>query len=153
MDVSNEASIADAQAMVGVFHRVFKMPVGEKLFPKIKEEDVESTSEILRERLEDLTQAIEDQDIVLAAEGIAQLLYSVLGTAVAFGIELAPVFYAIHTSNMEKKLDLETGEIKIPNGWEKPNIKEEILKYSGEELEEETEFGVIRHTPSRGKHS
>lgn len=40
-----------------------------------------------------------------AADAIADLLYVVLGTAVAWGIDIEPVFDEVHKSNMTKFID------------------------------------------------
>lgn len=40
--------------------------------------------------------------IVEAADALGDLLYVVLGAAVAYGIDLEPVFWEIHRSNMSK---------------------------------------------------
>lgn len=46
--------------------------------------------------------AIHDADEIETADGLADLVYVVLGTAVAFSIPLEPVFAEVHRSNMTK---------------------------------------------------
>lgn len=43
--------------------------------------------------------------LVQAADAIGDMLYVVLGAAVAFGIDIEPVFLEIHKSNMTKFID------------------------------------------------
>ena len=43
-----------------------------------------------------------EPDLVLMADALADILYVVLGAAVAFGIDLGAVFREVHRSNMSK---------------------------------------------------
>lgn len=65
-------------------------------------------------------------DLVEVADAIADLLYVVIGTAVAHGIKIEPVFNEVHRSNMTKFIDgtfREDGKyIKGPS-FSKPDIK------------------------------
>jgi predicted HAD superfamily Cof-like phosphohydrolase len=47
----------------------------------------------------------EKADLVLIADAIGDLLYVVLGAAVAFGIDMEPIFNEIQRSNMSKFID------------------------------------------------
>ena len=68
--------------------------------------------------------AIDKGDLVGAIDGIVDLLYVTLGTAVAFGIDVAPFFAEVHRSNMAKTgggLDA-GGKVTKPPGWVAPDI-------------------------------
>lgn len=60
---------------------------------------------LMREELQELEHAINNDDIIEVADGLGDLLYVVLGTAVAYGINLPEVFDEIHRSNMTKFID------------------------------------------------
>src|SRR5262245_43693266 len=71
--------------------------------------------------------AYDEQEILVeVADALCDLMYVTLGTAVAFGITLAPIFEAVHESNMQKFIDghrREDGKyIKGPS-WRPPPIK------------------------------
>jgi len=51
---------------------------------------------------DELVQSIMDGNIVGIADGIADLLYVVVGTADVFGIDIQPIFEHVHASNMSK---------------------------------------------------
>jgi predicted HAD superfamily Cof-like phosphohydrolase len=58
------------------------------------------------------------------ADGIADLIYVALGTAVACGIDMAPIWDAVHASNMAKKdgpIDA-NGKKHKPEGWTPPDV-------------------------------
>jgi predicted HAD superfamily Cof-like phosphohydrolase len=96
-------------------------------------EDVENLRiKLIEEEWRETKKAMEDQDIVEIADGLADLLYVVFGTAVAYGIPIDEVFREVHRSNMSKvgldgivRRD-EYGKIMKPEGWKSP--KEEIRK-------------------------
>ena len=53
----------------------------------------------------ELCEAFEKEDIVLIADAIADSLVVVLGTAVACGINIEPIFQEVMRSNMTKFID------------------------------------------------
>lgn len=58
--------------------------------------------DLIHEEFEELKEAIENKDLVKVADAIGDLMYVVLGTANAFGIDMQPIFNSIHESNMTK---------------------------------------------------
>lgn len=54
------------------------------------------------EELRELCDAMEAEDLLAVADGLADLLYVVFGTAVAYGIPIDRVFAEVHASNMSK---------------------------------------------------
>lgn len=73
----------------------------------------------------------ERDDLVEVADAIADLLYVVLGTAVACGINIDPIYQAVHESNMAKFGEggyrREDGKWMKPPNWQPPNIISELL--------------------------
>jgi len=66
-----------------------------------------------------------DEDLVEIADGIGDVIYVLLGTAVSYGIDLRPIFDAIHDSNMKKVggCTRDDGKIMKPEGWVPPDIE------------------------------
>ncbi|OHD20361.1 MAG: hypothetical protein A2Y38_19590 [Spirochaetes bacterium GWB1_59_5] len=57
---------------------------------------------LLCEELAETLTAISARDAVETADGLADLVYVAVGTAIAFGIDLDPVWKAVQRSNMAK---------------------------------------------------
>lgn len=75
-------------------------------------------AQLIQEELDEYVKAVEDKDLVEIADGIADMLYVVIGTAVAHGIPIAPIFEMVHLSNMAK---FGEGGVRMPSGkWQKP---------------------------------
>lgn len=58
--------------------------------------------DLIEEELKELERA---ENTTEAADAIADLLYVVIGTAVAYGINIGPIFDEVHRSNMSKFID------------------------------------------------
>lgn len=74
---------------------------------KIPEDEWRLRRNLMREELRELEQAMLDNDIVAIADGVADLMYVVIGTAVAYGIDIDPIFDIVHDNNMTKFLKCE----------------------------------------------
>ena len=63
-----------------------------------------------------------------AIDGLADLLYVIFGSAVAWGIDLEPFFNEVHRANMAKLSGpkREDGKQLKPEGWQPPAIQEEL---------------------------
>lgn len=76
------------------------------IHPCIPEKSVcDLRTELIDEELSELNEALTDGDIIATADAIGDLLVVVLGTAVACGIDIEPIFNEIHRSNMSKVID------------------------------------------------
>lgn len=87
---------------------------------------------LIEEEFIELEDAFHTSNLPNVADAIGDLLYVVLGTAVACGINIDPIFEAIHISNMAKvggKVR-EDGKILKPEGWQPPDIMS-LLKQQG----------------------
>lgn len=121
------------QEMVREFHEVFDHLIQDKPNANIDISIQSLRYDLIYEELRELNEAMLDRDIVEVADAIADLLYVVYGTAVSYGIDIEPVFEAVHKSNMDKiwpdgELHYHPNrKVKKPEGWEPPNIKA-ILK-------------------------
>ena len=54
---------------------------------------------------EELNELEDSRNLVELADAIGDLMYVVIGTAIAYGIDMEPIFNEIHRSNMTKFID------------------------------------------------
>ena len=112
---NNDHQHITPQSMVERFHRLFDIVVQQR------PGSIDARTRVLRERLiqeefDELKHAMAQEDLPAIAKELADLLYVVYGTAVSYGIEMAPVFREVHRSNMSK-----VGGYKREDGkWVKP---------------------------------
>jgi predicted HAD superfamily Cof-like phosphohydrolase len=86
---------------------------------------------IHEEVFEELFHALDTKDMEKIADGIADGIYVLLGTAIAFGIDLAPIWEEVHKTNMQKEpSDDSVKKVKKPEGWQPPDIAG-LLKAQG----------------------
>lgn len=119
------------------FQTIFKSNVGDKTsFPSKEERELRKN--LLKEEYEEYLLAEENDDIVEVADGLGDILYIVLGTAISYGIPLEEIFNEIHASNMSK-LDVdgkpifrEDGKILKGENYFRPNIPKIIENYNNE---------------------
>ena len=58
--------------------------------------------ELIREELQEFSDALDSEDVVGVADALTDLLYVVYGAGCAFGIDLDACFDEVHRSNMSK---------------------------------------------------
>ena len=91
----------DAQVKVAQFHETFGHPIAET--PGLVGEGESGLRyALIKEELDELREAQAAGDLVEVADALGDLLYVVYGTALAYGINLKPVFDEVHRSNMSK---------------------------------------------------
>lgn len=86
---------------------------------------------LIAEELGEMTKAWAARDVVGIADGLADLMYVVLGTAVAAGIDISPILLEVHRSNMTK--DPANGVVLHPHKgptYSPPNLVP-LLKQQG----------------------
>jgi len=113
-----------AMRNVASFHRATGAPV--KSDPAIPSRDrVALRVELIREETEETLAALAVDDLVEIADGIADSIYVLVGTALEYGIPLDRVWWEVHRSNMEKTGGPRRADGKIlkPPGWTPPNIR------------------------------
>jgi predicted HAD superfamily Cof-like phosphohydrolase len=113
------------QQMVHQFHERFGLIRNAR--PTIPGPNVHRLRTLLiEEELAEFRNAGEAQDLVGAADALADLLYVVYGAAVEYGIDLESVFAEIHRSNMSKdprggcRAD---GKVCKGPGYEAPDVR------------------------------
>jgi len=85
---------------------------------------------LVKEEMEETLDATEACDLVELADGIADSMVVLLGTAVSYGIDMRPVWDLVHESNMKKigGGKREDGKTLKPKGWAPPDIEGEIRR-------------------------
>jgi predicted HAD superfamily Cof-like phosphohydrolase len=85
----------------------------------------ELRKKLMAEEVWETIQAIDEEDLVLTADGLCDVLYVVYGTAEAAGLDLEPLFDEVQRSNLSK-LPFETredGKILKGENYSPPNLK------------------------------
>lgn len=109
------------QRDVAEFHRVV-VGVEDPTTPAVRRPELRA--ELIREEARETVAAIKAGNLVGAIDGMCDLLYVVYGTALEFGIDLAPFWDEVHCTNMAKadgpvRAD---GKILKPAGWVRPDL-------------------------------
>ena len=92
---------------------------------------------LIKEEIAETLEAIDNEDLVEIADGIADSIVVLLGTAVSYGIDIRPVWEEVHKTNMTKKGGpvREDGKRLKPPNWQPPDIKsiidEQIISKGG----------------------
>lgn len=122
--------------MVRQFHEAFGVPAyGTPRVPSQKRQDLRR--KLIEEEWWETYHALLKSDIVKIADGLADLVVVIYGTALEYGIDLDAVLEEVHASNMAKlgpdgkPILREDGKVLKPEGWKPPNI-EWALGWGGE---------------------
>lgn len=121
------SGIRDAQDDVRDFHSVFGLPV--RNHPTVlTDEETVLRHRLHEEEYKEVQFALMNFDLVGMADGIADLIYVLLGTAVSAGIDMESIWNAVQRTNMAKLHDGKVkrradGKILKPEGWKPPDIK------------------------------
>lgn len=109
------------------------MLAGNQTVREIPSTDVTAQEKLLRiklmsSELSELIDAIAANDIVEIADGIADLIYVVKGTAITYGIDIEPIFNEVQRSNMSKCIDGKlikdaSGKVMKPDTYSPPQLK------------------------------
>jgi predicted HAD superfamily Cof-like phosphohydrolase len=94
--------------------------------PELKE----LRKQLILEEVNETLKAMDENDLVEIADGIADSIVVLLGTAVTYGIDLRPVWDEVHRTNMAKKdgpIRADGKKLK-PEGWKPPDIKKILDK-------------------------
>lgn len=121
--------------MLWEFHDKYEHYRTKDLVPRIPPLEVQTLRRLLiEEEASEVCDAIDNNDMVQIADGLADLIYVAIGCALAYGIPLSDVFREVHLSNMTKSMmkdekSIKGKTIKGPN-YISPDI-ERILRYHG----------------------
>lgn len=111
----------EMQAKVREWHEKFGVNIGN--YPEIRRPELRAA--LIEEEARETCEAIRRGDLVEAIDGMCDVMYVVLGTAIEFGVDLAPFFDEVHRTNMLKVggATREDGKILKPEGWQPPQIE------------------------------
>ena len=90
------------QQMVNEFHEQFALPRSTTPTVDIPTAVVDLRNNLLREEARELIEACDAGDLTAIADGIADVLYVVYGTAVTYGLDADALVREVHRSNMSK---------------------------------------------------
>lgn len=116
----NRAS-ATLQDMVEEFHEHIGAPTGDRSAPGFNDDILRMS--LLHEEVKELQDAVDQLNMVDAADAIADCVYVLLGSAVAWGIELGPILAEVHRSNMTKEPARAGVKAKKGPNYEPPDVK------------------------------
>ena len=114
------------------FHKLIGAYIGTK--PEIPSLDIVNLRvSLIEEELGELKEALYNKDILWVADGLADLLYVVYGTAISCGIDIRDIFVEIHRSNLtkiggNKRAD---GKALKPPTYDPPHLEEILRRQSG----------------------
>ena len=77
---------------------------------------------LMAEEFREMSKSMEDGNLAEIGAECVDLIYTVIGTAVSYGIDLRPFWEAIHGANMKKVACPYGGKALKPDGWKKPDI-------------------------------
>ena len=114
--------------LVGDFMEVFGQIV--ELDPRMPDSDtMDLRVSLIEEELDELKEAIANNDIVEVADVLTDLLYVIYGAGHSFGIDLDECFAEVHGSNMSKlgadgqPIYREDGKVLKGANYYAPNLK------------------------------
>lgn len=102
-----------------------------KVIPAVDDPKLRAT--LIMEESTELCEALLRHDLTEVVDGMCDLIYVVLGTAVSLGIDLEPYFDEVHRTNMLKANGplREDGKRLKPPNWVGPRIKEMLAEGVG----------------------
>lgn len=122
------------QKSVEEWHRIFGVRVN-KTPTIVDPATAQLRLRLISEEFGELRRAVEQEDLVKIADGLADLLYVIYGTAVSYGLDLEPIFEEVHASNMSKGnprvVKREDGKILKGENWKPPALEPIIQEQLG----------------------
>jgi len=113
------------------FMKTFGQSVKNKAeFPE--EKVIKLRSDLIKEELAELEEAIKEKDLIEIADALTDILYVTYGAGTAFGIDLDKCFDEVHNSNMSKlgedgkPIYNEQGKVMKGPKYFKPDMKKLI---------------------------
>ena len=112
---------------VGTFMKTFGQEVKSK--PSFSTEKINKLRiDLIKEELQELTEAINNKDLLEVADALTDILYVTYGAGHAFGIDLDKCFEEVQNSNMSKldengePIYNESGKVMKGPNYFKPNL-------------------------------
>ena len=111
--------------------RLFMKTYGQEVKDKAGLSDAKTNNlriELIKEELEELTEAIQEKNLIEVADALTDILYVTYGAGHAFGIDLDKCFDEVQNSNMSKlgkdgkPLYNEAGKVMKGPNFFKPDV-------------------------------
>lgn len=128
------------QKLVEDFHRAFKLPVNKKL----NEDEYLLRLRLITEEWSEFAAEATSFDTSRPGEGflkeMCDLIYVLVGTAVALGMDVDKAFTRVHMSNMSKlgsdgkPVYRSDGKVLKGEGYTPPNLTDCVPKYEDKDL-------------------
>ena len=116
---------------VGIFMKTFGQEVKKK--PSFSSDKINKLRiDLIKEELEELTEAMKKKDLLEVADALTDILYVAYGAGHAFGINLDKCFDEVQNSNMSKldekgkSIYNESGKVMKGPNYYKPNLSKFI---------------------------
>lgn len=109
------------------FQRRFGCHIG--AYPQMPPQSVDTLRmKLVYEEYNELKAAWKKNDLPSLADAIVDLIYVLLGKAIAWGIDIRPIWREVHAANMRKEGGglRSDGKILKPPGWQAPRVEELI---------------------------
>lgn len=115
------------------FHKAFEVPI---LFAPQNPGELRKQlrMKLLTEEFMELSVAFHDNNIPEIADGLVDLIYVAIGTALEYGIPLAQIWTEVHRANMAKlgpdgrPIYRADGKVMKPGNWQPPHIRAILLR-------------------------
>ena len=118
-------------SQVGVFMKTFGQEVKDK--PSFSTDKINKLRlDLIKEELNELTEAMNNKDLLEVADALTDILYVTYGAGHAFGIDLDKCFDEVQNSNMSKlnedgkPIYNEAGKVMKGPNYFKPNLNKFI---------------------------
>ena len=112
---------------VGTFMKTFGQEV--KIKPSFSTDKINKLRiDLIKEELQELTEAMDNKDLLEVADALTDILYVTYGAGHAFGIDLDKCFEEVQNSNMSKlgengePIYNESGKVMKGPNYFKPNL-------------------------------
>ena len=97
----------------------------------IKNEQTQLYMNLIKEEFEETAKAFEEEDLVEVADGLADMVWVIMGMCNSVGIDFDKIWEEVKSSNMSKFVDgkfikNDAGKIMKPETYFKPNIKKAL---------------------------
>ena len=116
---------------VGIFMKTFGQEIKNK--PSFSSEKINKLRiDLIKEELDELTEAMKNKDLLEVADALTDILYVVYGAGHAFGINLDKCFEEVQNSNMSKldengkPIYNESGKVMKGPNYFKPDLSKFI---------------------------
>ena len=113
---------------VGTFMKTFGQEVKTK--PSFSGDKINKLRiDLIKEELEELSEAMNNKDLLEVADALTDILYVTYGAGHAFGIDLDECFKEVHRSNLSKlgpdfkPIKREDGKVLKPDTYSPPDLK------------------------------